>query len=149
MKLTGNHTIKAPASLIWEMLMDPDTLAKITPAIDKLELIGDDTYNAVADVRIGPVKGSFTGKVQIKDKNPTESFTLAVNQESKIGNAKAEIVLNLSSPSDQETEIKFEGDVKLSGLLATTGQRVISGVANMLSKQFFKALDEEVAARTA
>lgn len=149
MKLTGNHTVKAPANVIWEMLMDPVTLAKITPAIDKLELTGEDTYNAIADVRIGPVKGSFSGKVQIKDKKPTDSFTLAVNQESKIGNAKAEITLNLSSPSDNETEIKFEGDVKLSGLLATTGQRVISGVANMLSKQFFKSLDEEVAARTA
>ena len=149
MKLTGTHTVNAPADMIWDMLMDPVILAKITPAIDTLELVEEDTYDAIADVRIGPVKSSFKGKVKIQDKVPPESFTLAVNQESKIGNAKADISLNLSSLSDSTTQIDFEGDVKLSGLLATTGQRVISGVANMLSKQFFKALDEEVTARTA
>ena len=37
MNLTGSHTFQAQAQEIWDLLMDPDTLAKITPGISKLE----------------------------------------------------------------------------------------------------------------
>ena len=42
MNLTGNYTVNAPAKIIWDLLMDPDTLARITPAITSLERIDED-----------------------------------------------------------------------------------------------------------
>ena len=42
------------------------------------------------------------------------------------------------------TEIDYKGDAKLSGRLAMMGQRIIGGVINSLSKQFFDALDKEI-----
>ena len=44
-----------------------------------------------------------------------------------------------------ETEIAFDGDVKVSGLLASMGQRILGSAANMLTKQFFANLDQELA----
>jgi carbon monoxide dehydrogenase subunit G len=43
-----------------------------------------------------------------------------------------------------ETEVAFDGDVKVTGLLASMGQRVLSSVANVLTKQFFANLDREL-----
>lgn len=143
MHLKGNHVVEAKPQVVWNLLMDPDTLAKIAPGIDRLVLIEDDTYDAVADVKIGPVRGSFSGKVSIIEKHPPDSFVLDVDQKSKIGNAKAQIKIVLSD-TDGGTEVSFDGKVKMSGLLARTGQRVIGGVAKMLSKQFFEALGEEL-----
>jgi len=50
----------------------------------------------------------------------------------------------LNKVSEEQTEIVFSGDAKLSGTLARMGQRLIGSVANMLIKQFFKNLEKEI-----
>jgi carbon monoxide dehydrogenase subunit G len=145
MNLTGAHTINASAKKIWDMLMDPDTLARITPAISKLEKIDNENFKAIADVKIGPVSGVFTGNLKLSDIKEPESFTLSIQQNSKVGNANAVMKMNLKALSDSQTEMSFDGDVKLSGMLNMMGQRVLTPVANMLSAQFFEALEKEVA----
>ena len=124
--------------------MDPIMLAKITPGIDRLELIGEDHYNAVAEVRIGPVKGQFTGEVEVKDKEAPSTFRLLIDQKSRVGNAKANVVIHLNELAGEISEVNFTGDVRLSGMLASMGQRVIGGVVSMLTRQFFDALENEV-----
>ena len=144
MNLTGNYTVNAPAKIIWDLLMDPDTLARITPAITSLERIDEDNFKAIADVKIGPVGGSFSGNLNLSEKVEPESFKLSIQQNSKIGNANAVVNMKMKALSDTQTEVSFNGDVKLTGVLNTMGGRVITPVANMLSKQFFEALEKEV-----
>ena len=45
---------------------------------------------------------------------------------------------------NNQTEVSFNGDVKLSGLLASMGQRVIGSVSNTLAKQFFANFEKEI-----
>ncbi|AEE53116.1 CoxG family protein [Haliscomenobacter hydrossis] len=144
MTLSGTYTVNAPAQTIWDMMMDPEVLARITPAITKLEKIDDENFKAIAEVKIGPVGGAFSGNLKMVDKIQPESFKLIIQQNSKIGNAAAEVSMNLKALSEAQTEVSFTGDVKLSGMLNTMGGRVITPVANMLSKQFFEALEKEV-----
>ena len=126
------------------MLMDTDTLAKIVPGVSRLENTGDHSYRSVLEIKLGPVSGSFAGTLQMNDIVEQKGFTLNVQQLSKIGNANAIIKIGLLNVGDNKTEVSFDGDVKLSGLLASMGQRVIGGVANTLSKQFFSNLDKEL-----
>ena len=144
MELTGSHEISAGAQTLWNLLMDPDFLAKITPGITRMERVSDDNYLAIADVKIGPVKGSFKGEVQITEKSEPEAFTLLVQQKSSIGNVAASVRIRIQEITAEKSNIQFEGKAQLSGLLARTGQRVLSGVANTLSRQFFEALEAEI-----
>ncbi len=144
MTLNGTYTVNAPAQTVWNMLMDPDTLARVTPGITSLERIDADNFKAVAEVKFGPVGGAFSGNLKISDRKEPEHFTLEIQQNSKIGNANAVVRLHMKALSDSQTEVSFEGDVKLSGMLATMGGRVVTPVANMLSKQFFEALEQEL-----
>ena len=144
MNLSGQHTINASAKAIWDLLMDPDTLARITPAITKLEKIDDENFKAIAEVKIGPVGGAFSGTLKLSEINEPNSFKLSIQQNSKIGNANAIMDMKLTETAPNKTDVSFNGDVKLSGMLNTMGGRVITPVANMLSKQFFEALEQEV-----
>lgn len=144
MELSGKHVLQAPVDRVWNLLLDPEVLARITPGITRLEPLGEDEYEAIADVKIGPVNGSFSGKMAVKDKTPPEHFTLHILQESKIGNVNAEGTIRLIPKDETQTEVDFSGNAKLSGTLARTGQRVLGGVAKMLTKQFFKALEKEL-----
>jgi len=122
--------------------MDTGTLAKIVPGISRLEKTGDNTYKSILEIKLGPVSGSFTGNFQMENVEVQKGFTLKIQQNSKIGNANAEVKIDLASIGDEQTEINFKGHVKMIGLLASLGQRVMSGVANTLTKQFFGNLDK-------
>ena len=149
MLLTGQHTVNASAKQIWDMMMDPDALARITPAITSLERIDEDNFKAIADVKIGPVGGRFMGNLKVSERVEPESFNLTIQQNSKIGNANAVMAMTFKPLSPTQTEVSFAGDVKLSGTLAIMGGRVVTPVANMLSEQFFKELEKEIAGQKA
>jgi carbon monoxide dehydrogenase subunit G len=144
MQLTGSQTLNATPSMVWQMLMDPEMLAKVVPGISKLDKLSDNSFKSILNIKIGPVSGSFAGNLQLEDIVEQTSFTLKAQQNSKIGNANADIKINLAPVQVDSTEVAFDGDVKLSGLLATMGQRVIGGVANTLTKQFFTNLEKEL-----
>ena len=147
MQLTGKHVINAAPAKVWAMLMDTDTLARIVPGISKLEKINGNAYISTIAIKLGPVSSSFTGNLQMEDIVEEKSFTLKVQQNSKVGNANAAIKINLNAVTENQTEVSFDGDVKLSGMLASMGQRLIGSVANTLSKQFFENMEKEVSAQ--
>ncbi len=145
MHLDGTHTLNAPREKIWNMLLDPEVLERVVPGVKTLEPEGEGVYKAISEVKMGPVSGSFTGQMEVANQEPPESFVLKMKQNSKIGNVAAEGTIGLKPLTDDQTEITFSGDAKLSGTLARMGQRVLSGVAKSMTKQFFQALEEELA----
>jgi len=143
MTLEGNYTLNAPREKVWDMLMDPEVLARITPGITSLEKIDEDNYKAIAQIKVGPVGGAFSGNLSLADRKKPESFSLTIQQNSKIGNANAVVHMTLTPTDEGQTAIHYTGEVKLSGMLSTMGGRVITPVAKMLSQQFFEALEKE------
>jgi hypothetical protein len=144
MQLAGKYLLHAAPPKVWATLMNTDTLAKVVPGISRLEKTGDHTFKAILDIKLGPVSGSFNGNLQLDDLQEPNAFTLKAQQNSKIGNANAAISINLTPVGSGDTEIAFDGDVKLSGMLASLGQRVMGGVSNTLTKQFFANLEKEL-----
>ena len=144
MQLAGKYLLHAAPPKVWATLMNKDTLAHIVPGISRLEQTGDHTFKSMLDIKLGPVSSSFTGHLQLDDLQEPNAFTLKAQQNSKIGNANAAIKISLAAAGASDTEIVFDGDVKLSGMLASLGQRVMGGVSNTLTKQFFSNLEKEL-----
>jgi carbon monoxide dehydrogenase subunit G len=144
MQLSGNQLLQATPSALWEMLMDPATLARIIPGVSSLEKLSENSFKSILQIKIGPVSGSFLGNVQLENLAEPKSFTLKAQQNSKIGNASADVRIQLDAVDEMRTAIAFDGDVKVSGMLASMGQRLLGGVANTLTKQFFTNLEREI-----
>jgi carbon monoxide dehydrogenase subunit G len=144
MQLTGRHILNTATARLWTMLMDTETLARIVPGISRLEKTGDNHFKSFIDIKLGLIKGSFTGDLQMEDIVEQKGFILKVHQSSTMGKANAGIRIELIPLNETQTEISFDGDVKLAGLLAGMGQRVLGGVANTLTKQFFANLENEL-----
>ncbi len=144
MIVEGTHTFHVSAEQLWNYLMDPEVLAKITPGVSQLELVGEDQYKTVSKIKIGPVKGAFTGKLHVIDKDQPHSFAIQMEQLSKIGNAHARVDMAIKTIDAQNASLEFNGKANLSGLIARTGQRVLSGVANVIIKEVFSSLEEHI-----
>ena len=147
MELKGSEIFKATPTQIWSILMDTPTLARITPGVSRLEETGENEFDAIADVKIGPVKASFKGKLTLSEIIESKQFNINVKQNSKVGNVDAKIALQLEAVSPTETQLAFNGKANFSGTLASKGSRVLSGVASSLTKQFYRELSTEIDSR--
>ena len=149
MELKGNRNVGTDTVTLWNMLMDVEILPKIVPGISKLEKTGENTYKSVLEVKFGPVSGEFTGDMQMEDINYQRSFTLKAQQHNKIGTVNSVMKIELMPISNKETEVVFGGEVTISGMMSMIGQKVLGGVTDMLTKQFFANLDHEIAKQKA
>lgn len=146
MVVKGEHQFEVSTQELWNYLMDIDVLAKITPGVSKLEVIAEDKYKTVSEIKIGPVKGSFKGDLEVVEKVEPDSFAIVMEQLSKIGNAHVKVDMKINQSGAAGSTLIFDGKAKLSGVIARTGQRVLSGVANKITKEVFASLDEHIAA---
>jgi carbon monoxide dehydrogenase subunit G len=105
--------------------------------------LGGDKYEAVMDIKMGPIKSVFNGTLDVVDKVEPQSYRLLIDVNAKIGTVSAQAGIALQ-PQEDDTALSFQADAKLSGLLARMGQRVLSGVARLFTNQFFNALEQEL-----
>ena len=145
MELKGKHTVSATPKILWNMLMDTHTLSKIVPGISRLEKTGDNSYRSTLEINMGPVSTSFNGDAQMEDIVEEKNFTLKMQQSNKMAKANSIMKIQLVPVNEIETEVAFDGEVKITGLLASMGEKVFNGVANILTRQFFANLDNELA----
>ncbi|MGB7395231.1 MAG: SRPBCC domain-containing protein [Pricia sp.] len=147
MKIDGSYKLEATPKDFLDLIQDPETVKKVTPGIKDLEETGPNRYDIVSEVRVGPVNGRFKGKLAVDPNEEDGTCVLQVDQKGDMGNVIAEIDMKLLAVSETEIIAKYKGEAKVSGKLASMGQRIMSGVVSTLSKRFFKDMEKELQAR--
>lgn len=137
MKIGGSYTVPFDPLLAYTKLQDPGILARCMPGCDHLDKIGDDEYEMKMKVVISSVQGLFGGKVRLADQSPPDSFRLVVEGAGKVGFLRGEGVLTLAAV-ETSTEVKYEGDVQVGGMIAGVGQRLLDVTAKLIIKKFFE-----------
>jgi len=141
MKIDGSHDVPAPRQKVWEAFLDPEVLRQAIPGCEKLEAIGNDEYKATMKVGVGAVKGTFEGKVSILDKQPPDSYRLAVEGTGGPGFVRGNTLITLSDIPGG-TRVTYAADVQVGGLIAGVGQRMLGGVSKMMADKFFSRMGE-------
>src|SRR5512136_1109017 len=88
MKLEGEHIFHGPRQAVWELVRDPDALAKALPGTETLTKLSENEYEGTMNVRVGPIAGTFSGKVVVSDEVPPASCTLTAEGKGAQGFAK-------------------------------------------------------------
>ncbi|MEW6046167.1 MAG: carbon monoxide dehydrogenase subunit G [Bacillota bacterium] len=146
MQLAYRCDFAAPAEIVWQVLLDPAVLARRLPGCKRLEPLGGGIYEAQLEIGIGPVKGSYTGRVQLADLSPPRSYRLLVEGGGGPSYVKGEGRIELS-PNGEATVMTCTGEAAVSGILAAVGQRLLSSAARVLIASFFDGMAQEVIAR--
>ena len=143
MKVTGSYLFQASASKVWATLMDPQVLSRCLPGCETLERVGDDQYQAVLSVGIGPIRGRYQAKIAIHDKTLHQSYRLVLEGTGPTGFAKGEALITLVEQEGKAT-VQVEGDAQAGGPMARVGQRMMGSAAKMVLDQFFSCLQQAV-----
>jgi len=148
MKVEGEHIFKGTPKQVWDLFRDTEVMAAALPGTRKMEYIGDNKYEAVMNVRVGPVMGEFSGNLVISNENFPETYTMTVEGRGKPGFLKGTGDIILSDQGDHSTLMKYTGEVQIGGKLAGVGQRLIDTVSKSIINQAFDTLDEVLAERS-
>lgn len=140
MKLAGSSILPFPQQRAYEMMQDPEILAKAMPGCEALERTGPDEYRMKMKMALASLSGAFDGKIRIAEQDPPSSFKLTVEGSGKIGFMKGEGLLRLTPADAGSTNVAYEGDVQVGGTMAAVGQRLVDATAKMMIKRFFDKL---------
>ncbi len=140
MKIEGSYTFNAPREKVWHVLLDPNTMAQCMPGCERLTEVGPDQFEASLKVGVASVKGSYKGKVSIKEKREPSHYVLSGEGSGGPGFMQGDVSIDLEENGAQ-TVLKYSTDAKVGGLIASIGQRMLNGVAKVMLDQFFKKIE--------
>lgn len=147
MNVKGEIIVEASQEDVWKALNDPEVLKKATPGCKELILIEPDRYKAEVTLGIAAVRGQYEAEIQIFEKTVPNRYRLLMKADSKMGFVEGNAVVELDY-NQPKTTIRYEGEAQVGGLIAGVGQRILSGIAKMIVKDFFKKIANETKTRT-
>ncbi len=144
MDMNGSQRIEASREKVYAALNDVEVLRQCIPGCDSIEKLSDTEMNAKVTLRIGPVKASFTGKVNLSDFDPPNGYTISGEGSGGMaGFAKGGAKVALVADGDA-TVLNYTVNAEIGGKIAQLGSRLIDGTAKKLAGDFFEKFSEIV-----
>jgi len=146
MEMTGERHIAAPRQRVWEALNDPAVLQAAIPGCESVERTGEDSFQARASLKLGPMSAKFGGKVTLSNVNPPASYTISgEGQGGAMGFAKGGADVSLEEAGPNATILRYNVKAQVGGKMAQLGARLIDSTAKSMADQFFDRFAAQLA----
>jgi carbon monoxide dehydrogenase subunit G len=145
MDMTGETLIPAPRDVVWRALNDPEILRQSIPGCETIDKLSDTEMTAKVVAKVGPVKATFTGQVQLTDLDPPNGYRISgEGKGGPAGFAKGGAAVKLTD-AEGGTLLSYTVDAQIGGKLAQIGSRLIDATARSMAKDFFDRFNKLVA----
>jgi len=141
MKLSGTYTLAAPRDKVFAAITDPAVLQRAIDGCEKMVKTGEDSYDAHLKIGVAGLKGSYVGKVQLKDLKPPDSYTLVIEGKGGPGFVKGVAKIQLVDKAGA-TEVKCDAEAQVGGMIVALGSRLIEPAAKKMMDDFFRKFGE-------
>ena len=141
MKISGTSTLNADRTAVWAALNDPAVLVQAIPGCQRLEALGDDSFKMTVAAGVGSIKGVYDGEVRLTEHQHPDSFKMLAQGAGAPGTIGAQVWVNLIEGPDGKTELKYDADATVGGMIGGVGQRMLTGVSRKMADEFFRNVD--------
>jgi len=144
MKITGSATLAADPQQVWDAFHDPAVLARCLPGCERLTELAPDHYAMTVTAGVAAIKGTYDGEVSLRDPQHPGSFTMKASGAGAPGTVDADVVVRLAPSSAGGTDLTYDADASVGGVIGGVGQRMLAGVTKKMAGQFFSAVDADI-----
>ena len=145
MELNGHVAIGVPREQVWQALNDPEVLRLCIPGCESVERVSPDEMKARVQIKTGPVRAHFTGKILISEIRPDEGCVLHFEGSGgAAGFAKGRSTVALVTEG-AGTGLSYTAAATVGGKLGQVGGRMIDAAARQMADQFFAAFSRHLA----
>jgi len=144
MELNGSQHIRRNQAQVWAALNDPAVLQRCVPGCESFEAAGENQYQVLMAIVVGPVKARFKGKLLLSDVQAPHSYAMTFEGSggaAGFGKGTARVSL---APSGDGTDLDYTAQAQVGGKLAQVGARLIDGVAGKMAGEFFARFKEAI-----
>ena len=145
MELKGERLIPASVDTTWAALNNPDILKACITGCESLERTGDDAFQAMVAVRVGPVSAKFKGNLKMTDVKAPNSYTINFDGQGGVagfGKGSADVSL---AAEGSGTKLSYVARAQVGGKMAQVGSRLIDAAAGKIAEDFFTAFEAALA----
>ncbi len=143
MEMTGEFRIPARRERVWQALNDPETLKRAIPGCETIEKVTDTEFTAKVVAKVGPVRATFGGKVNLTDLDPPKAYTISGEGSGGVaGFAKGSAKVKLDEEGDEATRLRYEVQAHVGGKLAQIGSRLVDATSRKMADDFFSRFVE-------
>jgi uncharacterized protein len=142
-KVEGTKTLDAPQELVWEVLMDPERMAKLLPGVESFEVHDEDHWTAAVKLPLGMGGLKLKFAFEQLEKRPMDYAKLSAKGQGvgAIVNMQTEFHL---APNGDGTSMRWVADVRVAGPIGSMGQRVFQPIVNQQVTAVLDALEAQV-----
>jgi len=132
--------------LLWDTLLDAETLRSCIPGAEKIERLDDKTYDCVIKQKVGPISVRFKFKNILSKVEPPNHVEMEGEGEDigKAGRFTQRTSIDLKENEGGEVEIAYKCNANIVGKLAMFGDRILKIKAKKLETEFTEALREKL-----
>ncbi|HET7409503.1 MAG TPA: carbon monoxide dehydrogenase subunit G [Paracoccaceae bacterium] len=144
MQMSGERTIAADRAAVWSALNDPEVLKACIPGCQEMTKTSDTTFEAKVAQKVGPVRATFAGEVELTDIVAGESYRIdGKGKGGAAGGASGGAAVRLKDVAEG-TKLSYDVDAKVTGKLAQLGGRLIDGFAKKFADDFFDRFKAQI-----
>jgi carbon monoxide dehydrogenase subunit G len=144
MKIAGTNTIQFPVDQVWDALLDPAVLVRTIPGCERLETKGDHAYDMTVTAGVASIRGTYSGSCVMSDLEPHSSLVMRVQGAGAPGTVDATVRVSFDEDGDG-TEVAWDADAIVGGMVGGVGQRMLSSVARRMAGEMFDNVGRELA----
>jgi|GEM_PF-252977 len=145
MEFNGEYRVPAPRETVWDGLNNPDVLKDCIEGCESFERVSDSEFQSRIKAKVGPVSARFSTTITLSELDPPSSYLItARGQGGAAGFAQGTARVTLVDDGPEATVLSYELRTMVGGKLASVGSRLISGVMNKTSDDFFNRFSDRV-----
>lgn len=149
MLVNETFRVKAPIQKVWQFMLDPERIGSCIPGCEKIENLGENTYESTIKVNLPIFSITVKSKTTISEISPPHHLKWITEGQYDIGSGTfhQESVVDLEEISDSEVEVSYSGEIELAGGVAGFGEKIVSSMGRGLAEQFVRNIQEKLERR--
>ena len=137
LSFSGSPEVTAPRAVVWQRLLDADFVAASAPGVERVERVDDSHFNVISAVGIGALKLHFTLAVELLELTPPGHLVMRAHGNAPGSTVHVAATIDLVDAGPGRTTMNWQSDVDVGGALASLGGRLLDGMAQKLTEQFW------------
>jgi carbon monoxide dehydrogenase subunit G len=142
--VSGERTFEAPRATVWQVLNDPEAMARTMPGVQSFDVHDDRHWTANVKIPLGLGGLKMTVDMEKIEEREPEFAKLAVKGNGVGAMMNMETSFTLSDADAGGTAMAWSAEVKILGPVGSMGQRVLQPIVNQQVQHVLTALDAQV-----
>jgi carbon monoxide dehydrogenase subunit G len=142
MILEGTYEFMTPREKLWEFIIDPAKIGKCLPDLKTLQVESPDKFMAVIRVGVGSIRSDFKFRIELLGKEPVSHVRLKAVGSGSGSNITLDTTIDLKEIPDG-SQLAYRSDVKVAGIMASLGQRLIKETADKTISGIFECIKNQ------